>query len=78
MGPGHPDQQRRAPVPAADEAACSATKAALSNLTVSLSKELAGTGAANASPGPALTDGFRDLALTFAQPGPTLVDSVAG
>jgi NAD(P)-dependent dehydrogenase (short-subunit alcohol dehydrogenase family) len=36
---------------------------------VSLSKELAGTGvtANTISPGPALTDGFRDLARTFAR-----------
>ncbi|TCC37387.1 SDR family NAD(P)-dependent oxidoreductase [Kribbella capetownensis] len=57
------------PCPLPMRAAYSATKAALSNLTVSLSKELAGTGvtANTISPGPALTDGFRDLALTFAR-----------
>ncbi|WP_327632997.1 SDR family NAD(P)-dependent oxidoreductase [Kribbella sp. NBC_00482] len=57
------------PGPLPMKAAYSATKAALANLTVSLSKELAGTGvtANTISPGPALTDGFRDLALTFAR-----------
>ncbi|GAA3101162.1 NAD(P)-dependent dehydrogenase (short-subunit alcohol dehydrogenase family) [Kribbella aluminosa] len=57
------------PYPLPMKAAYSATKAALSNLTVSLSKELAGTGvtANTISPGPALTDGFRDLVLAFAR-----------
>jgi 3-oxoacyl-[acyl-carrier protein] reductase len=57
------------PYPLPMRAAYGATKAALSNLTVSLSKELAGTGvtANTISPGPTLTDGFRDLALAFAR-----------
>lgn len=57
------------PYPLPMKAAYSATKAALSNLTVSLSKDLAGTGvtANTISPGPTLTDSFRELALTFAQ-----------
>jgi NAD(P)-dependent dehydrogenase (short-subunit alcohol dehydrogenase family) len=57
------------PYPLPMKAAYSATKAALSNLTVSLSKDLAGTGvtANTISPGPTLTDGFRELALTFAR-----------
>lgn len=57
------------PYPLPMRAAYGSTKAALSNLTVSLSKELAGTGvtANTISPGPALTDGFRDLALGFAR-----------
>lgn len=56
------------PFPLPMKAAYSATKAALSNVTVSLSKELAGTGvtANTVSPGPALTEGFRDFALSFA------------
>jgi NAD(P)-dependent dehydrogenase (short-subunit alcohol dehydrogenase family) len=57
------------PCPLPMKAAYSATKAALANLTVSLSKELAGTGvtANTVSPGPTLTDGFRELALAFAR-----------
>lgn len=57
------------PYPLPMKAAYSATKAALSNLTVSLSKELAGTGvtANTISPGPTSTAAFRDLALSFAQ-----------
>jgi 3-oxoacyl-[acyl-carrier protein] reductase len=56
------------PYPLPRKAAYSATKAALSNLTVSLSKDLAGTGvtANTISPGPTRTDAFRDLARTFA------------
>ncbi|MFD7160722.1 SDR family NAD(P)-dependent oxidoreductase [Kribbella sp. NPDC059898] len=57
------------PYPLPQRAAYSATKAALANLTVSLSKDLAGTGvtANTISPGPTETDGFRDLALSFAR-----------
>jgi NAD(P)-dependent dehydrogenase (short-subunit alcohol dehydrogenase family) len=45
-----------------------AAKAAIINLTVSLAKDLAGTGVtANVvSPGPTLTEGWRDFARTFA------------
>jgi NAD(P)-dependent dehydrogenase (short-subunit alcohol dehydrogenase family) len=45
-----------------------AAKAALVNLTVSLAKELAGTGVTSniVSPGPTLTEGWREFALAFA------------
>jgi len=46
-----------------------AAKAALVNLIVSLAKELAGTGvtANTVSPGPTLTEGWREFALSFAR-----------
>lgn len=55
------------PFPLPMKAAYSAAKAALANLTVSLSKDLAATGvtANTISPGPTLTDGFREFALAF-------------
>jgi len=45
-----------------------AAKAALANLTVSLAKDLAGSGvtANTVSPGPTLTEGWREFALSFA------------
>ncbi|MCP2342786.1 SDR family NAD(P)-dependent oxidoreductase [Actinomadura rupiterrae] len=57
------------PFPLPMKAAYSATKAAIANLSVSLSKELAGTGvtANTVSPGPSRTDAFRELALAFAR-----------
>jgi 3-oxoacyl-[acyl-carrier protein] reductase len=57
------------PFPLPMKAAYSATKAALANLTVSLSKELAGTGvtANTISPGPTATEHFHELALNFAR-----------
>ncbi|MCK9895829.1 SDR family NAD(P)-dependent oxidoreductase [Frankia sp. AgB32] len=50
-------------------AAYSAAKAALTNLTVGLAKELAGTGITSntVSPGPTLTEGFREFAGVFAR-----------
>ncbi|HEY3505765.1 MAG TPA: SDR family NAD(P)-dependent oxidoreductase [Actinocatenispora sp.] len=55
------------PFPLPMKAAYSAAKAALANLTVSLSKDLAATGvtANTISPGPTMTDGFREFALAF-------------
>jgi 3-oxoacyl-[acyl-carrier protein] reductase len=46
-----------------------AAKAALANLTVSLAKDLAGSGvtANTISPGPTLTEGWRVFALNFAR-----------
>ena len=55
--------------PPASMAGYGAAKAALANLTVSLAKELAGSGVtANiVSPGPTLTEGWREFALDFAR-----------
>ncbi|HEY3557710.1 MAG TPA: SDR family oxidoreductase [Kribbella sp.] len=68
------------PYPLPIRAAYSATKAALSNLTVSLSKDLAGTGvtANTISPGPSRTAAFRDLALGFAQHHGITEDAAVG
>jgi 3-oxoacyl-[acyl-carrier protein] reductase len=55
-------------MPLAEQASYSATKAANVNLAVSLAKELAGTGVTSnvVSPGPILTEGFKELALARA------------
>ncbi|WP_019927473.1 SDR family NAD(P)-dependent oxidoreductase [Nocardia sp. BMG111209] len=66
------------PNPLPLRAAYSAAKAALANLTVGLSKELAATGITvnTVSPGPVLVDGWWDFARTFAR-GHGLGDDVA-
>jgi NAD(P)-dependent dehydrogenase (short-subunit alcohol dehydrogenase family) len=68
------------PFPLPMKAAYSATKAALANLTVSLAKELAGSGvtANTISPGPTMTADFPDLARAFAQHHGLGDDAVAG